>query len=114
MSYLTVALCQIVLYAYKRLLVGLKYTGNTFQCFKDEILRGLPLVFVYIDDILIISHDHDDHCHDLSKVFALCHHYGVTLNKEKGVFGMTEIEFLCHVINEDLMSSLKRKITAVC
>ena len=26
---------------------------------------------------------------------------------------MTEIEFLCHVINEDLVSSLKRKIAAV-
>ena len=69
---------------------------------------------MYIDDTLIVSHDHDHHCCDLSEIFALCHHCGVTLNKEKGVFGMTEIKFLCHVINEDLMSSLKRKIAAVC
>ena len=69
---------------------------------------------MYIDDTLIVSHDHDHHCRDLSEIFALCHHCGVTLNKEKDVFGMTEIEFLCHVINEDLVSSLKRKIAAVC
>ena len=56
--------------AYQPLPIGLKYTGNTFQCLKEEVLRGLPFVFVYIDDILIFSHDHDDHCRHLSEVFA--------------------------------------------
>ena len=51
-------------YAYQPLPIGLKYT---FQCLKEEVLRGLPFVFVYIDDILIFSHDH---CRHLSEVFA--------------------------------------------
>ena len=64
---------------------------------------------MYIDDILIFSHDHDDRRGHLSEVFAWRHHYGVIINKEKGVFGMTEIEFLGHVIYEDGVSSFKKK-----
>ena len=44
---------------------GLKNAGATFQRLMDKIMEGLDLVFVYLDNILIISVDEDEHRHHL-------------------------------------------------
>ena len=43
---------------------GLRNAAQTFQRLIDEVLRGLPFAFAYIDDVLIASCDikeHQDH-----------------------------------------------------
>ena len=37
---------------------GLRNAAHTFWRFIDEVLRGLPFVYVYIDDVLIASATH--------------------------------------------------------
>ena len=34
---------------------GLKNTAQTFQRLMDRIFKGLPFVFIYLDDVLVAS-----------------------------------------------------------
>jgi len=45
------------LFEFRRMPVGLRYAGNTFQRMMDRILAGLSFVFCYLDDISIASKD---------------------------------------------------------
>ncbi|MFO0002435.1 MAG: reverse transcriptase domain-containing protein [bacterium] len=36
---------------------GLRNAAQTFQRFMDRILKHLPVVFCYLDDIIIASHN---------------------------------------------------------
>ena len=38
---------------------GLKNVAQTFQRLMDRIFRGLPFVFIYLDDILIASRNQE-------------------------------------------------------
>lgn len=43
------------LFEFVRMPYGLKNAAQTFQRFMDEVTRGLPFIFVYLDDILVAS-----------------------------------------------------------
>ena len=43
------------LWEFLRMPFGLKNTGQTFQRFMDDILAGIPHVFIYLDDVLVTS-----------------------------------------------------------
>ena len=36
---------------------GLRNAAQTYQRFIDKVLRGLPIVYAYIDDMLVASDD---------------------------------------------------------
>ena len=40
-------------YCFRKMLMGLCNAGASFQRFVNEVLRGLPFVFVHIDDVLL-------------------------------------------------------------
>ena len=42
--------------------------------------------------------EHKTHMHELMRRFA---HYGVVLNKDKCVFGVSEITFLGHLVTQE-------------
>ena len=42
----------------------------------DEVLRGIPNCFKYIDDILVFSENREKHLKHLSQVFNRLDHYG--------------------------------------
>ena len=49
------------LYEFLKMPFGLHNAARTFQRLMDEVLRGLPYVYAYIDDILVASMDEDSH-----------------------------------------------------
>ena len=49
------------LFEFLRMPFGLRNAAQTFQRFIDTVLRGLPFVFAYIDDLLIASTSEDEH-----------------------------------------------------
>ena len=49
------------LYEFIKMPFGLCNTAQTFQRLMDEVLRGLPFVYTYIDNILIASKDAASH-----------------------------------------------------
>ena len=49
------------LFEFVRMPFGLRNAGSTFQHLMDRVLAGLPFIFVYLDDVLVVSPDHSSH-----------------------------------------------------
>ena len=57
------------LYQFCKMPFGLTGAPSSFQRLMDEVMRGLPFVSTYIDDVLIYSPDHATHRMHLQQVF---------------------------------------------
>ncbi|GBM89585.1 Retrovirus-related Pol polyprotein from transposon opus [Araneus ventricosus] len=76
-----------------RMQFGLCNASATFQRFIDEVIRGLPGVYAFVDDILIASKNHEDHYHHLKTLFSRLDEYGLCMNVSKCTFGASTINF---------------------
>ncbi|BHF76142.1 hypothetical protein SprV_0501924000 [Sparganum proliferum] len=56
---------------------GLRNAAQSFQRFIDEILRGLPFVYAYIDDILVASSSAEEHASHLRLIFDRFQQHGL-------------------------------------
>ena len=70
---------------------GLRNAAQTFQCFMDQVLRGLPFCYGYL---LIASANAKEHKEHLRQVFQRLSEYGILINPTKCVFGASSLEFL--------------------
>ena len=75
------------LFEFVRMPFGLRNAAQTFQRFIDEVLRGLPFVYAYIDDILVASETMEKHEQHLQILFTRLSRYGVIINPAKCQFG---------------------------
>ena len=78
------------LFNFTRTPFGLRNSGQTFQRFIDHVTRGLDIVFVYLDDLLVTSPDHKTHKNHFKILFARLAEYGIIIGPEKCQFGATE------------------------
>lgn len=101
------------LFEFLRMPFGLRNAAQSFQRFMDQVLRGLDFVFVYIDDILVASTNIQEHMSHLRQIFDRFVTYGVTLNPDKCVFGVSSIEFLGHTIDNVGIRPLPEKVAAI-
>lgn len=100
-------------YEYLKMPYGLKSASQTFQRYIDEALSGLKFVFVYVDDILIASSSPEEHEKHLKMVFDRLKKYGLLINKQKCVFGQTEVKYLGYLVNSKGVAPLPDKVKAV-
>ena len=84
------------LWEFLRMPFGLKNAAQTFQRLMDTILRGIPCIFVYMDDILVSSSNRTEHADHLRQVFKALSLSGMLVQRRKYVIGVTEIDFLGH------------------
>ena len=49
----TAVITPFGLWEFLRMPFELKNTGQTFQRFMDDILAGIPQLFIYLDDVLV-------------------------------------------------------------
>ena len=61
-------------------------------------MRGLDFVFVYLDDLLVTSPDHQIHKKHLKILFKQLTDYGIITGPDKCQFGTTELSFLGHYV----------------
>lgn len=92
---------------------GLKNAAQTFQRFMDQVLRGVPSAYTYIDDVLIASATPEQHLQDLRSVFERLATHGIPINPNKCLFGVNELDFLGHHINQHGITSLPEKVQAI-
>ena len=92
---------------------GLKNTAQTFQRFMDQVLRGVPSAYTYIDDVLIASATPEQHLQDLRSVFERLATHGIVINPNKCLFGVNELDFLGHHIDQHGITPLSEKVQAV-
>lgn len=78
---------------------GLKNASQTFQRFVDSVFRDLEFVFIYIDDILIMSNSHAEHKQHLETVFSRLRQHALTINPNKCTIGQNQVRYLGYNIS---------------
>ncbi|KAJ8401708.1 hypothetical protein AAFF_G00376790 [Aldrovandia affinis] len=79
----------------------------------DSVLRVLPFVYVYLDDILIASATEEEHLSHLRALFTRLSQHGLIVNPAKCLFGRGTIEFLGHRVTCEGAVPLPSKVEAV-
>ena len=93
--------------------LGLRNSAQTFQRYMDWLLRKLPFVRCYLDDILVLSRSHDEHLEHLHTLLSVLRQAGLTINVDKSVFGQDSVTYLGYVISSDGYQPPPRKIQAL-
>lgn len=106
------AICTpLGLFHYTRLPFGLRNAAQSFQRLIDTVLRGMPRVFAYIDDILVYSPDAETHRKDLSDVFERLRKHGLVVRPEKCSLGRETVRFLGLQVTAAGMGPTKEKVS---
>lgn len=89
------------LFQFRRMPMGLHNSSATWQRLVDNILgAGLePYVFVYLDDIIIVTPDFDRHVEILREVLERLKVAGLTVCRDKCYFCRSELKFLGYVVD---------------
>nr|VZH98603.1 unnamed protein product [Spirometra erinaceieuropaei] len=101
------------LFEFIRMPFGLRNAAQTFQRFIDRVLRGLPFVYAYIDDLLVASRNAEEHKEHLALVFDRLDQFGVVINPSKCVLGVPSLDFLGHLVNAQGLRPLSSKVEAI-
>ncbi|KAL6421457.1 hypothetical protein ACFW04_012928 [Cataglyphis niger] len=94
---------------------GLHSAPATFQRLLDKIISPAlePNVFVYLDDIIIISKTFDDHLRLLTEVFRRLRDARLRLNPEKCKFCVDQLKYLGHVVDRKGIRTDPEKVSAI-
>ena len=80
------------LFRYTRLPFGIASAPRIFQRVMESIVKDIPGVVVYLDDILITAETKEEHLERLEKVLSKIQESGLRLKKEKCVFMASSVE----------------------
>ena len=86
------------LYEFQRIPFGLTGAPSLFQRLMDKVLRGLPFVTIYLDNILVHVANVKEHGH-LQQVPQCLADAGMTLGCKKCHIEMTSVWYLGHVFS---------------
>ena len=101
------------LFEFCRMPFGLCGAPSSFQRLMNSVLRGLPFVAIYLDDILIHSSNVELHRKHLTEVFQCLQAAGLTLRGKKCHLGMSKVSYLGHEFSASGMSPSQKKIEAI-
>ena len=101
------------LYQYRRLPFGVSAALAIFQRTMECMLRGIPHVCVYLDDILITGGDDAEHNDNLSEVLDRLDKGGLRLNAGKCHFKQKSVSYLGFRIDADGLHPLEDKVQAL-
>lgn len=101
------------LFEFLRMPFGLKNAAQTFQRFVDQVLRGFPFCYAYLDDILVASKTADEHLEHLRALFTRLAEFGLVIQIDKCVFGKSDLEFLGHTVNASGIRPLDTKVQVI-
>jgi len=101
------------LFKYNRLPYGVSSAPAIFQRTMEALLRGVPKVVVYLDDILIAGSSEEEHMVVLEQVLDRLQRAGLRLQQKKCEFFVTEVVYLGHKINAEGLHPLIEKVEAI-
>ena len=79
----------------------------------DQVLEGIPHVFVYMDDVLVASRNHVEHQEDLGRVLQCLEEHGLVLNKEKCTFRASQVDYLGYVVDATDVQPIPARLAAI-
>ena len=100
------------LFEYKRMPFGLKNAAQTFQSLMD-VLRDCSFAYVYLENILVASSSVDDHRQHLRQLFRKLADYGLVVNPQKCVLGLSSLEFLGHYVISSGVQPLQSRVESI-
>ncbi|GJU97613.1 transposon ty3-G gag-pol polyprotein [Tanacetum coccineum] len=94
---------------------GLTNAPATFQCLMNDLLRQYlrKFILVFYDDILIYSKSIDEHVEHVREVLGILKANHLFVKASKCCFGVTQVNYLGHVINSDGVSVEAAKVEVV-
>ena len=101
------------LFRYTRLPFGISSAPGIFQRIMESLLQGIPVVIVYLDDILVSAPSEAEHLRRLEEVFARLEKSGLRARKSKCQFMVSEVSYLGHQIDAEGLHPLPNKVQAV-
>ncbi len=87
------------LFVWQRMSFGYKNAPAHFQAVMQKILKDIPDVMVYIDDVIIATESAERHYEILIEVFKRLRQYNLRLRADKCAFFRTKLEYLGHVVD---------------
>ena len=100
-------------YRYTCLPFGVASASAIFQHTMETLLQELPMVCVYIDDILVAGKTEEEHIAKLRQVLIRLDTAGMRLKKQKCSFSLSEVEYLGHCISAEVLKPSKSKVKAI-
>ena len=79
----------------------------------EATLQGLPMVCVYLDNILVSGKTQQEHLVNLNEVLTHLESAGLRLNKEKCTFCKPEVHYLGHIISASGLKPSPAKVIAM-
>jgi transposase InsO family protein len=103
------------LFQFRRLPFGLHNAPATWQRFIDQVLGAdlEPKVFVYLDDIIIVTQTFEEHLETLQEVLKRLRDAGLSLSRDKCQFCREELRFLGYVVNKQGLLVDPAKVQAI-
>ena len=103
----------IGLFKYTHLPFGVSSAPSIYPRVMDNMLKSIPGVCVYLDDVLISGSTEQEHLDRLNRVLALMAERGFRVAKEKCAFQQYEVSSLGHMIDKNGLHLLKNKVEAI-
>jgi len=101
------------LFEYLRMPFGLRNAAQTFQRHIDMVLKDLPFVTAYVDDIIICSCNESQHQKHLSAVLHRLHEHNLQIKLSKCEFFVEKATFLGHLISKDGILPLPERVDII-
>ncbi|KAL5502764.1 hypothetical protein EMCRGX_G009585, partial [Ephydatia muelleri] len=101
------------LFQFKRMPFGLCGASSTFQRLMNTVMRGLPYVTTYQDDVLIHSPSEETHKKHLHEALQRLRQAGLTLHGSKCQIGVAQVVYLGHVFSAEGITPDNSKVQAV-
>lgn len=92
---------------------GLKNASQTFQRHMDSLLRDIDFVACYIDDLIVVSENPEEHKQHLEKIFRILRDNHLAINPSKCQFGKSEVLYLGYIINENGFTPPADRVDAI-
>ena len=101
------------LFNFKRLVMGMRNSAQSFQRMVQDVIGSMDNVFCYLDDLLIYTKSVKHHMQVLEELFSKLEAAGLTLALSKCQFGADSLEYLGYKVSPDGLSPLKKKVEAL-
>ena len=100
-------------FRYKRLMFGVSCASELYQKVLQQILQNCPNAQNIMDDIIVHGVTQEQHDECLKNVLNVLREKGLTLNREKCEFNMSEIVFMGNVVSEHGVGPTESKVQDV-
>ena len=101
------------LFNFKRLAMGMQNSAQSFQRLVSDVLKDVPNIFVYLDDILVFTKSEEEHLKVMEILFEKLNAAGLTLALSKCEFAKPVLHFLGYEVSEHGIAPIPKKVEAI-